>query len=124
MKPSLPLFVLGLLSFINCSAFEENGVGSEDMYIETSGNTEPIWGEMQEHELSDYKLAKKEDEIILRGRDSLEIIQPEKFVGPQYPLTRQHFNSSEKKDNMILKVVKDINTFISLFSLPNFPLMK
>ena len=124
MKLTLLLFVLGLLSFTNCFAFEENGSGSEDMHIETSGDTEPIWGEVQEHEFSDYELANKEDEIILRGRDSLEIIQPEKFIGPQYLLTRQHSNSSEKKDNMISKVVTDINKFISLFSLPSTSTVK
>ena len=87
MKLTLLLFVLGLLSFTNCFAFEENGSGSEDMHIETSGDTEPIWGEVQEHEFSDYELANKEDEIILRG--SLGIIQPEKFVGPKYLLQKR-----------------------------------
>ena len=78
MKLSLLLVKLGLLCFTNCFAFEENGSGSEDMYIETSGDTEPIWGEVQEHDLSDYELADKEDEFILRGRDSLEIIRNSK----------------------------------------------
>ena len=79
--------MLGFVSFTNCFAFEENGIGSEDMYIETSGNTEPIRGEAQEHAFSDYELANKEDEIILRG--SLGIIQPEKFVGPKYLLQKR-----------------------------------
>ena len=124
MKLSLLLVKIGLLSITNCFSFEENGSGSEDMYIEASGEIEPIWAKVQEHEFSDYELANKEDEIILRGRDSLEIIQPEKFIGPQYLLTRQHSNSSEEKDDMISKVVTDINEFISLFSLPSRSTLK
>ena len=124
MKLNLLLVKLGLLSFTNCFQFEEDGSGSEEIHIEASGSTESILGKIQENEFIDYELADKEDEIILRGRDGLEIIQPEKFIGPQYLLTRQHSDLGENKEDMISKVVTDINEFISFFSLPSTTTVK
>ena len=124
MKLSLLLVELTLISATNCFVFEEDGSGYEESHIEASGSTEPIIGEDQEYRFTDYELADKEDEIILRGRDSLEIIQPEKFIGPQYLLTRPQSDHSEKKEDMISKVVTDINEFISLFSLPSTSTVK
>ena len=124
MKLSFLLVELWLLSYAICFVFEEDGSGSEEIHIEASGSTESMIGKDQEYEFADYELASKEDEIILRGRDSLDIIQPEKFIGPQYLLTRPQSDHNEKKEDMISKVVTDINEFISLFSLPSTSTVK
>ena len=123
MKLRFMLVKFSFLSLRNCFEFEEDGSGSEEIYIEASGSSEPISETFREIDFNDYELANGEDEVTLRGRDNLEIIQPEKFIGPQYLLTRQPSESNSKMHD-ISKVFTDMNEFISFFSGPSTSTVK
>ena len=137
-QPLLKMRLLLLIIFLSVQAesdksidiSENDDVGSGSFaYILNDGsgshedtNTLNTKDDFEEHELgqNDYQLVDDEETSIpTKGRNDLDAIKAEKFIGPQYVVSRPQSNEEKKNKFDISRIVTDINEFISFFSAPN-----